>query len=542
MKLDDLNPWSEEEDRELIAAILSLVEAMRAVWVDPNFGDAYWTFDQSKTVVVTSLEGHYGAGRIRRGDAGVSVDVTSQTNKQSKKDARVWISHSLYSKDGVQLVGYGQEQRPSTEWNVLVEAREHFIRTIIRTSTLNLRLICSIGRRIDPVELILEHLAAGEIERYATMLRHDIAEVMSDAAASLGAHSGAELQSLAAEDFAGSIHSAFVRLAKQEYFEYEAIAFLNGPVLQDERIEFLRELISGPSEKYPIEVRSVHLSYTTDEHLSYGVVGTSYSGAKLPTGTENSNLSIVIALAIPVHADPHRYYDLYPIAEHVASVVLEALRLVRPEDIGISSIAIRSTNDYSPWAPSVEWVYSGARVAQWTPRRPTYATASEHPITAPELQAAIELAKKILEPPTVVGLPIAQRRFRDGYERYPADDPERLLEFTIALEAILLNDQDGTNELQFRTQLRAARFLETSFPERNEVMTSVRDLYFVRSKFAHGSTIDEAKTGEMKKLRRALENGPKILRQAIRKMLMSEGPDGLEGNALRDWWRQIELS
>jgi hypothetical protein len=534
-------PWSPEEDHELSSAIVHLIDAMRAVWNEPNFSEAIWTFDQSKPVVVTSAEIASDAHRVWRGQPGVTVKVNSKDVKQSKDDVSAWISHAIYSDHGSGLIGYRQGRVQTSEWIKLVDARNNFLQTLLKTAVLNVRMICSVGRRIEKVEVILEHLRDDNIERYSKLLKQDIVAIIADAAERLGIQYGHQLHLVSTEQLSASVRSEFVRLANQEFFEYQAVAFLNGPKLESDSINLLDALTFGATGEYPIEVTSVSLSYTTDELLSHGVSG-SPIGAKLPIGTEHSNLAIVIELRIPVRADPDRYYDLYPTCEHIASVVLESIRLVRSEDIGISSIAIRGMADPSPWAPTEEWVYSGSRVAQWTPRRPTYAAASDVPMSESEVASVIELIPKILWPPKIAGLAIAQRRFRDGYERYAADDPERLLEFTIALEAILLNDQDGTNELQFRTQLRAARLIGKEFSERNEVMNSVRDLYFIRSKFAHGASIDTSKSSEKRKLTTALEHGPRILRLTLSKMLLGEGPSDLEGDNLRLWWRNLELS
>lgn len=139
------------------------------------------------------------------------------------------------------------------------------------------------------------------------------------------------------------------------------------------------------------------------------------------------------------------------------------------------------------------------------------------------------------------GLKYALRRLRSSVERYAPSDPERLLEYAIALEALYLNDI-GTDrvELAYRLRLRAARFLATSFAERNELFMTLRDLYHLRSRVAHGESLERLGPKDRMILEKVLDRGPVIVSESVLRILENPGgaiPSGQSG----DFWRRVEL-
>lgn len=80
----------------------------------------------------------------------------------------------------------------------------------------------------------------------------------------------------------------------------------------------------------------------------------------------------------------------------------------------------------------------------------------------------------------------ALRRFRYAIERQRSDD--RILDFVIALEAILLANLEGA-ELSYRFALRAAWLLAQDVEQRGATFNAYRAAYNVRSKIAHGAAL-----------------------------------------------------
>jgi len=80
----------------------------------------------------------------------------------------------------------------------------------------------------------------------------------------------------------------------------------------------------------------------------------------------------------------------------------------------------------------------------------------------------------------------ALRRFHYAIERQRSDD--RILDFVIALEAILLANLEGA-ELSYRFALRAAWLLAQDVEQRGATFNAYRAAYNVRSKIAHGAAL-----------------------------------------------------
>lgn len=141
----------------------------------------------------------------------------------------------------------------------------------------------------------------------------------------------------------------------------------------------------------------------------------------------------------------------------------------------------------------------------------------------------------------------AIKRFRNSIERYSPDDPERLLEYAIALEAIYLSDSNTERgELTYRLRLRVARFLKEDYKDREEVFKLIRDLYDLRSKIAHGGDISIS-TRKKKKdrerdeetLKQVLKEVPSLLAKSILKIMNEHYEEHNTKEPL--FWRKIEL-
>lgn len=544
-----LAPWSESEDVRLRAALADFIEATIPAWRDPEFARWIYIPESTKTEVNTTAESEDVArlsktGRLLRGHVGVKVDVNSVRITPSKNAASQWILHAL-SSTGVPL-GNASDVPLNEVWQRLVNARDLAKSAVLETSVLNLCVMRSVGRRIDTDEEILENIrnsTRGTFYEFCAQIA--LQEAFRAGAASLGVVTSDDCQIFnAVGHLTQEMMKWLVTFARRERYTYESLAYLNGPALDtDEQLEIFGKLTCGDVDSECIHVTRVVLIPASDELIAHAATAAPYGGAKLPTGVERCNTIIKLELSLAVEASPSRYYDLYPISVHVAERVLEALRVTRPEDIGISYIAIRAIEAGTPWAATEEWAVAGSRAPDWTPRRPTYAPVSLTPLSDTEARRVVALAPSMMWPPQVRGLPIARRRLRDAYERYPVDDAERLLEYAIALEAMVLNDQQSKSELGFRAAIRTARLLGETIEERIAIASTVRHLYDLRSRLAHGETLQTLKAKDAKKLTACLEDAPHVIRRLVQYMLLSDkAPVRLEGEPLIEWWRRIELA
>jgi hypothetical protein len=129
------------------------------------------------------------------------------------------------------------------------------------------------------------------------------------------------------------------------------------------------------------------------------------------------------------------------------------------------------------------------------------------------------------------------------YERHTPDDPELILAMAVAFEALYLNEADDSkHELSYRLRLRAARFLRGTVQDRQVVFDILRDLYGFRSRVAHGSSIENLKEADSKKLERVLAKCPELLKETLLAVLNGSGPWNQCGDKKIQGWREIELA
>jgi Apea-like HEPN len=316
------------------------------------------------------------------------------------------------------------------------------------------------------------------------------------------------------------------------HYEYEVRIFLNGPpVDSDEGFEIASLQIGNR----PIVVS---LGYATDELL------TPLVEYDTTPGFDKINTVVRYSIRVPVDSGEEDYLIEYDNAASIAELVLDGLRLCRPdEDIGVLALEVLPLTTLTPsirktWANRFQ-----AGLARFAPKRFDFAPASADPLKNEE----IEILKKTVIA-SLSGECRAWRyrhavgRFRNSIERYSPSDPERLLEYAIALEALYLSDNSkDRGELAYRLALRAARFLESLLEKRKETFAVVNKLYGFRSRIAHGEDISQmSKQKDKEDLELVLERAPSIVARSI--LLLLQNSRKLESEeARREFWKSVEL-
>jgi hypothetical protein len=223
--------------------------------------------------------------------------------------------------------------------------------------------------------------------------------------------------------------------------------------------------------------------------------------------------------------------------------MVDALRLIRcHDDIGVIALEVIQLDSLTPavrktWADRYQ-----PELARIEPQRLEFGPPSLVPLSDGEIDQLRRFVSALCgEQGKFKGLMYALKRFRSSVERYSPSDPERLLEYAIALEALYLNDQ-GTDrtELTYRLRLRAARFLGNDVNTRQALFAVIGDLYGFRSRVAHGEPLVGLRETEKSKLENVLSEGPVILCATIRRILESPVHEIPSGNTL-PFWRGIEL-
>ncbi len=311
-------------------------------------------------------------------------------------------------------------------------------------------------------------------------------------------------------------------IAEKTHNKYEIVVFLNSPVIDERSSIQLNDKLS--------------LEYATDDLLS-----------KLHKYNKDVrlgciNTAIKYKLAIEVNASVEQYLCTYITGAKFADTIVDCLRLVRDEDIGVIALEIFPIDDFTPRIRKTYEEYYQPELAILVPRRFYFQTEYKKSLSEQEIFLFCNLISSYddvqnSEFQKVKGLNVAIQRFCSSYERYLPNEPESLLDVAIALEAIFLNDDD-TKELTYRLSLRAARLLGKTLEERREIFSVIKNLYKFRSKIAHGEMLEQGSD----KLKQVLIRSPRILKDAIIEMILGNAPRGLQNSTkIGEWWRNLEL-
>jgi hypothetical protein len=259
-------------------------------------------------------------------------------------------------------------------------------------------------------------------------------------------------------------------------------------------------------------------------------------------GYEKVNTLVKYRIGMPVEEGEEVYLSAYTAAGEVAELVLDALRLLRPrEDVGVLAVEVVAADDLTPdirktWADRYQ-----PDLARYYPTRFDFGPASPNPISDAEHEQLGVLVSRLLgKAGRSVSMLQARGRVRSSVERYAREDPERLLEYAIALEALYLDDISSERvELTYRLALRAARLLESDLGRRATCFKLVRDLYGFRSQIAHGTSMESVQRKKRRRLQEVLEEAPGLVSRSIRAIL-EKGPAATE-TAPAQYWQAVEL-
>jgi hypothetical protein len=157
-----------------------------------------------------------------------------------------------------------------------------------------------------------------------------------------------------------------------------------------------------------------------------------------------------------------------------------ALRLFQPGAVGCEQIIPRPTS-WAPWTSHA--VYSGGLPSTLGP---TYELSDRQAAQFHKFWSAYR-SSTVLEERRMA---LAIRRFNTAYRRgFPED---KLIDLTIALEALLLTGQD--RRLGYRMSLRAAALLARSRDEARVVHRDIHTIYGVRSDIVHAKKKNKTPT------------------------------------------------
>lgn len=536
--------WTTAEGARLRAAVRRAVGSLRKLLTDPGFApDPYHAYSSGRRVRVTTAA-EPGApilpvtGRPIRGAEGVETRVSTSEASFARRPPTVASLLTDAMARGPRTPSGEPVRDPLPEpWAEMRAATEAWVAAAFATPALGRRVYEAYGYKYYDRAELDEKLRDVAPEGGHAMMAGLVLQRLLEGA--LSAH---EFRPEAPAEFgqwdgvAIDVEAALTRMAARDVYQYRVRALLNGPLVDREGplvlaglADWIDRVVEGP----------ITLEFATDGLLEQ--MTTEYEARELTPALQRSNT--VLSFTVRQHADAavERYRELYPIAADVVSRVVDVLRLVTPDDIGVAYLATREVEPFTPGMPlNYAWEYQ-PRYAANVPRRLAFSAPSLPTFSEAQRTEAERLILRRLDPPDVKGLGVMLRRFRDSYERYDVRDPERLLDLAIALEAVFLNDNDSKEQLSFRLALRVARLLGGTLAERKTLFRGVRDLYNIRSKVAHGETVDTLSPRDSRTLIGLQASAPPLVRRAVTRMLEDGGPTGLTGPELREWWTDLEL-
>ena len=509
-------------NKSLKQSLEALCSALAALWKEDSFSTGYRSPFSTRYEVITRADDSAVlmpvSGLAIRGSTG--VEVSREEKRLSKERATEdLISDSYKQEQSLHPEELNQRLRDTRD------AVAAFGRAVDADLPLSYRLYTSLGYKT----LSASQFADIDQARWDSGFEYFLA-LRERLARSLVAHgfdpaSRGHFEVWSAVEEEITQHLQDLRILDR--YEYEVQIFLNGPPADfEDEVSFM---VSGD------ETISVGVSYASDQ-----LVGRLVEHEKV-LGYEKINTVLRYRISLPVDEDEESYLQAYPQASEVGALLLDGLRLLRPgEDIGILALEIVAVDDFAPtirktWADRFQ-----TELARFYPRRFDF--------RPPQCSALQE--KEVTNLGTLVSLLVgksgrsrsilqARRRLANSIDRYAPDDPEKLIEYAIALESLFLDDSDGRTELSYKLALRAARLLEEDLESRLACFSTIRDLYKLRSRLAHGGDLEELKPVEKDRLKMVLLKSPSIVSKSIR-ALLERGPIAIDKKA-GDYWQELEL-
>ena len=500
-----------------------LCSGLAALWKESSFSTGYRSPFETPYEVITRADDNAAltpvSGRAIRGSTGVEVSRRGKRLSKERDTANL-ITDSYKQEQSFHPKGLNQRLRD------IRDAVAVFGRAVDADLPLSYRLYQPRGYKTWSASQFADHRAKRDLELgYFFALSERLARSLVTHGFDPASRDQFEGWSAVKEEIIQHLQD----LRTLDCYEYEVQIFLNGPPADFEGEASLVDLVQGE------ETISVGVCYASDQ-----LVGRLVEHEEVP-GYEKINTVLRYRISLPVEDGEESYLQAYPRASVVGALLLDGLRLLRPgDDIGILALEIVAVDDFAPtirktWADRFQ-----TELARFYPRRfdfrpPQSSVLQEEEVTNLRTLVLLLVGKSGRSRSIIQ----ARKRLANSIDRYAPDDPEKLIEYAIALESLFLDDSDGRTELSYRLALRAARLLEKDLESRRSCFHTIRDLYNFRSRIAHGGSLEELKSVEQERLESVLLKCPSIVSKSIRALLEC-GPIAVDKKPV-DYWRELEL-
>lgn len=336
------------EYRLLAEAVARLVSAFRALWLHPEFkpdrggssGGGVWTEAAADARRLPET------GKPVRGSVGVTVQVrdSSYDSWRSVPTLHGLVFNSLVrARDWPSRAQGGDldvlEQGANEAYHALAGASRG-------AGQLAARLYEARGFKHHEPDEVSARVASADSD-YLADLPIALSMVVEDALTD----TGFTWEELAAFDgwdrVAKILTESLVELARREFQEYDVLAYLNGPLVdQSEPVP----IGSLPDHDNPV----VSLAYADDASLRRAKhEGFSLSADDLPLSIRHANTVVTYTVRVPVAAPVEAFLRVYPFAAQHMVRILDVLRIAQPFEVGLAGLRVSPRSRYTPMIPPI---------------------------------------------------------------------------------------------------------------------------------------------------------------------------------------------
>lgn len=284
----------------------------------------------------------------------------------------------------------------------------------------------------------------------------------------------------------------------------------------------------------------IEIGYPSDALCSEILSDLGYEYIQVDSNLDHINCFVRFAFATTADISAEEWAAANWTAELYLREAIDLLRVAFDGDVGILHFDGQSVGEDELLLLPHFWggFQEGRTHLPRTPLRRVYDPPPAQVLDRTQLEMISQMFQRYaIERIKVPGLPVAMDRLRAVFERYEPGEPGRLVDAVTGLEALFLSG-GMTQELNYRLQVRIARFLEVDLDKRVLLAKRFSKLYAVRSKEVHAGTQKSGKEAEAQDLQRF---GVELLRRALVQFILGDFAVGKNETEMEDAWLEFML-
>jgi hypothetical protein len=519
-------PVPPEAWSDLTAALRAWGDALAARWKDPSFRPFRSSTARGRLTFTTTASGGAAVtpafGNPIRGADGVSIRT-----EHEKEPEKAQLSDALLEWP---LRIFGGVDPPSAEavWQARKQVQGVFEKfPELRRATMRVSWGPSAAEGSDEREKNGTSKDAGTC---VSAVSHLLEHVLTKAGVRVEALPSTPI----ADDWIRGTIDRLRRSIEAKSYPRQLIALLNCPAIDTSEPVRIWEGTWHDSACW------IEMGYPTDALCSDVLSDLGYEYVQVGSNLDHINCLVRFTYAIAADISSEDWADANWSAELYLREAVDLVRVGFEGDVGILHFNGKSAGeDESLLLPHfLGGVQEGRSHLPRTPLRRVYDPPPARALGRDQLTMIGQMFERYaIERIKVPGLPVAMDRLRAVFERYEPGEPGRLVDAVTGLEALFLSG-GMTQELNYRLQIRIARFLEADLEKRVSLAKRFSKLYKLRSKVVHTGTQGSAKEAEAQELQ---SFGVELLRRALVVFILSDFAVGKDATEMEETWLEFML-